>query len=167
MDSTDAAKELIHRTTEADDDYDRSWWSRTGSIAGLCLSWLGAVGCICAGAALLNRAAQNHHGWLTIGMFPRQRQFTPLFINIIITILTESMGLIHSTILRWALNDRLTFNSNLRLFIAAQDYWALCRASNFFRAGFLALCYCASSLVLTESPDSNVGQTLIDEMGFK
>ena len=48
MDSADAAKELIHRTTEADDDYNRSWWSRTGSLAGLCLSWLGAVGCICA-----------------------------------------------------------------------------------------------------------------------
>ena len=75
------------------------------------------------------------------------------------------MGLIHSTTLRWALNDRLTFNSNLRLFTAARDYWALGRASNFFRAGFLALCYCAS-LVLTESPDSNVGQTHIDEMGF-
>lgn len=45
------------------------------------------------------------------------KEVLPLGINIIVTFLNESMGYIHSTSLRWSLQyeNRLTFNSNLRL----------------------------------------------------
>lgn len=153
-DHAEATRELMGNDTECNDNFERSDWSRIGGLVGLGLSWLAALGCIAAGAGLLKPAAEddNNQGWLHVSMSERQRQIMPLFLNIIILFLTESLGLVHSTTLRWAIKDRLTFNANLRLFTVAQDSWAFGRTSNVFGAGFLALCYCASSLILAETP---------------
>ena len=181
MDQAEETKQFIqHQAEAAGDDFDRSNTTRNFSLAGVGLSWLTALGCITAGAALLNRAAEsatghltvvndsyasyNTDGWLHISMSQIQRQFTFLALDITIAILTDSIGLVHSTTLRWALKDRLTFNANLRLFIVAPDSWAFDRISNFFGAGFLAVCYCASSLKFADTARYNYIPTMTEKV---
>ena len=72
------------------------------------------------------------------------------------TVLTEGTGFIHATALRCALGDELTFNSNLRLFSRVPGSWAFGGLSNFFNAGFLILCYAATSLIFASLPPSDV-----------
>jgi len=66
----------------------------------------------------------------------------------------ESMGLIHSTTLRWALRDRLNFSSNLRLFTSAP---ALCfsTAANILYATLIVVSYAAASLMFAIEPSKD------------
>ena len=157
-------KELIEDVSKPADAFDRSRGSRIAGLTGLGLSLIAGFGCIFAGAALLSPAAQKHYGWLCVSLSELQRQVTPLFLNIIITLLTESIGFTHSTALRWALKEQLVFNSNLRLFTTVPRSWAFGRTSNLFGAGFLALSYCASSLLFAESPVGHLTEEFLENV---
>src|ERR1700750_2389692 len=83
------------------------------------------------------------------------RELLPLGINIITTILTESMGIVHAQTLRWKIGKRLPFNSNLRLLTKAGKFgiigpWGV--LPNFLHAGFLAVSYCAGSFIFVGYP---------------
>jgi hypothetical protein len=64
------------------------------------------------------------------------------------------MGFIHSTTLRWALRDRLTFNSNLRLFTPAPSAVCFSMAANILYATFMVVAYAATSLMFAIKPSS-------------
>lgn len=163
---------ISSKTRPVSPDYDRSRLTRLSCIAALGLSWIIAFVCFVTGVSLLSRAAIGNDasgsarlGWLGVDMGTRTKQFVPLLINIVITLLTEGLGLIHSTTLRWALGERLSFNSNLRLFTVAKGYWgAFGCVSNFFNAGFLALVYCAPSVLFAEVPAPWICDVIQDKM---
>lgn len=77
----------------------------------------------------------------------RLKEIIPLAINIVITGLTESLGLIHATSLKWALfyEDRIEFNANPRLLSFSRQSWANPRLTNAIYPLALAMCYASSS----------------------
>ena len=108
------------------------------------------------GAALSPNTAVTSPGWRQFRVNRVLKEFLPLLINVVVTILTESTGFIHSVTLRWALGSRLTFNSNLWLFSIVPGSWAFGRISNFFGAAFLILSYAATSIIFSNVPASQV-----------
>ena len=98
--------------------FDRAHSTRILCIIGLTFSWLFALSSIGVGAA----ASRN------IWQFTFSKSYyTNLVVlaqNVLITICNESLGLIHSLSLRWALQSegRLSFNSNLRLLSSSRKF---------------------------------------------
>ena len=133
----------------------------------MCLVGLAASLVIGVGFVVLGGFAQDDMGISTASsQNPASgiRQFTlnqvlkeliPLAINIIITGLTESLGLIHATSLKWALynEDRLEFNANLRLLSFTRKSWANSRVVNVIYLLALALCYASSPAILITLPN--------------
>jgi hypothetical protein len=66
-------------------------------ILGLVLGWLIGITCVAAGSYFLT-VSQN-----AIQLPDLARELIPLGINALVTLLIESMGFIHTTLLRWAL----------------------------------------------------------------
>ena len=104
------------------------------SIAGLFASWVLGVACVIVGSGAVTKptisaatsAFSNdtaldgpYHDWPQVELSQTAAELLPLLLSFVITMLIESMGLIHATTLRWALGDRLAFSSNLRLFTSA------------------------------------------------
>ena len=60
------------------------------------------------------------------------REALPLAINVVLTVITRGLGLIHASTLRWNLltEGRLIFNTNLRLFTSSRTNWANSRFFN-------------------------------------
>ena len=143
---------MDHPVSRGHADYPRGLLTRKLCIAGLCASALLAIGCFAAGGTLFKRAQLETGGWMKLTMPRAMKEILPLLINVLITILTESNGLIHATTLRWALGEKLTFASNLRLFTRVKGRFPFGIISNFLNAGFLALSYCATSLILSGDP---------------
>ena len=89
-----------------------------------CVFWLGVA--FASGAAILPYGIYRIHVTDSdtpplITANPILKQILPLILNIGVTTLTEALGLIHATGLRWNLmrENRLEFNANLRLFTAS------------------------------------------------
>jgi hypothetical protein len=72
-------------------------------------------------------------------------------INILVACVTDCVGYIHGTPLRWALyrEDRLEFNTNTRLFTNARSSTPNRWPSNVLCVASLILCYAATSLLFT------------------
>lgn len=162
MEPRELREELITDKTVPRAEFERSRLTHVSCTIVLGISWIIGLGCIFGGGTKLEYAASNN-GFLPIAITQRGFQIYTLLLNIGVTILTEPMGLIHSTALRWALKERLIFNSNLRLFTTVREYWAFGRISNFFSFGFLALCYCANSLVFASSPSNSVCEAIMSQ----
>ena len=137
------------------------------SIAGLFASWVLGVACVIVGSGAVTKptisaatsAFSNdtaldgpYHDWPQTELSQTAAELLPLLLSFIITMLIESMGLIHATTLRWALGDRLAFSSNLRLFTSARPYFCFSTASNTLYAAFIIVSYVAASLVFAVSP---------------
>ncbi len=147
----------IHRKMHSlaavkDTDFPRSALTRNLCITGLCASASTSIICIIIGVLYFNEAQTELRGWLPTEMTRTLKEILPLLINILVTLLTESTGLIHQTTLRWALGSKLTFSSNLRLFSRGGRYWAFGRISNFLNAGFLILSYSAPPFIVVGIP---------------
>lgn len=136
-------------------DFSQGTTTRKICIKGLVASWLCGVGCLAGGAATFNIPYGD--AYISI-RFPSRiyKELAPLFINVVVTVLTECLGLIHSTTLRWTLGNRLTFNSNLRIFNACPGKIGLGRLSNLIQAFLLILSYCASGLIFAGYPPTAV-----------
>ena len=121
------------------ENFPRSFFTRKCCIIGLWLSGPLGLACIVTGAVFYDCAQKDTGRWIPVVMSRALKESLPLFLNLIVTASTESTGLVHSTTLRWALGNRLTFNSNLRLFTRVEGSFAFGRFSNFLNAGFLVL----------------------------
>lgn len=92
------------------------------------------------------------HNWQVAALLPWMAELLPLLLNFLVTLLTECTGLIHTTTLRWALGNRLTFNSNPRLFTSSPKYASLSWPANVLFTGFLISSYTATSMMFATTP---------------
>jgi hypothetical protein len=115
------------------DFYDRSLTSRRNALVGVACSII--FGCICIIAGIVALANHGVMGAAVPKMvifnskndvqLSRQEEIMALTLNIIVTLCTESIGLVHGIALRSALSSesRLHFNTNLRLLTAARGWY--------------------------------------------
>jgi len=99
--------------------FDRSSTTASACIVGLALSGFATVGSLTGGLYLL--CNPTTHIFYPVPLSTAGAEATSLVVNILVALLTDSMGYIHATSLRWALyrEGRLKFNTNLRLFNSA------------------------------------------------
>ncbi|KAG1863729.1 hypothetical protein F4604DRAFT_1929143 [Suillus subluteus] len=110
------------------DFYDRSPTSRRYALVGVACSIIFSCSCIVAG--IVTSANHGVFEVTVITMEPinimmQQREILALVLNLIVTLCTESIGLVHCISLRSALasESRLRFNTNLRLLTAARGWY--------------------------------------------
>ena len=124
--------------------FDRSTNTRKLSIAGLALTWCVAITCIACGFVGQRRT------WSITLCWTAGPELIVLAQNVVITLCNESIGYIHSTSLRWTLEQdgKLDFNSNLRLFSASSGFGPNAWYSNLIMTCAIVASYGASSLTL-------------------
>jgi hypothetical protein len=131
------------------DKLDKAIATRNCCVAGLCAAWLtGFVGV--AGGFYCIYLDMSDVGRKSRFIIPHAaKEVLPLGINIVVTFLNESMGYIHSTTLRWSLQyeNRLTFNSNLRLLSSSTRYPSNKWYSNITFLFCIILSYATTSLI--------------------
>ncbi|KAK3314641.1 hypothetical protein B0H66DRAFT_316708 [Apodospora peruviana] len=101
--------------------HDDSRYTRNACVLGLVVSWFVGIGSLLGGGICLYTEIRD--GTAThIVMSHTWREILPLLLNVVVTLLNDSMGYIHSCSLRWALQREglLEFNSNLRLLRASK-----------------------------------------------
>ena len=126
--------------------YDRANGTRKMCIAGLVFSALVGTGFI-----VLGTLAKGHNK--TFRLNSVALELIPLAINVVVLIVTESLGYIHATSLRWSLfyEGKLEFNTNLRLLTFSRRNPANGWAANTAFFVTLALCYGASPMILVRN----------------
>lgn len=96
-----------------------SKWTRNLCVGGLVLSTIIGIALVAAGAAdrRQDRVLQKPYVF---------KELVPLGLNLIVVICTESLGYIHAKTQQWSLweENRLEFNTNIRLFSYARRSWA-------------------------------------------
>lgn len=144
--------------------YDKGSLTWTLCMSALAGSWILGTVCIVLGAIIKapkhGTTSVGHyyyrytpnHDWPIFYSSPFEAELLPLLLNFIMTVLLDGLGLIHATSLRWALNERLTFNANLRLFTSSRSHVALSWPANILFAGLLILCYTSTSLLFANQP---------------
>lgn len=142
------------RTVEsADFPYDRALGTRNLCIFALVCCWLAGVSISGFGAYILywiNTGTAATTYWRLPHMVA---EGIPLAINLLVTLLVETTGYIHTASLRWALQreGRLTFNSNLRLLSFSKTSRPNKWYANFLVLAFITLAYASSSLTFWHS----------------
>ncbi|KAF4627697.1 hypothetical protein G7Y89_g10458 [Cudoniella acicularis] len=130
--------------------FDKGLTTRNICIAGLVASWiLGILGLIFAGF-MIKEGGLRGAGSVGNENPPIFTKFGfPLLANLGVALSTECMGYIHSVSLRWALwrEDRLFFNSNLRLFTSTRRFSPHRWYINLLLFGFLVVSYSASAQI--------------------
>jgi hypothetical protein len=136
--------------------------TRNSCLIGLICTFIVSIPLVASGSYLLHKAfvdKVNLFGSLqvsgaTVGGSQLLNHFIPLGLNIGITLLTESLGLIHATTLRWTLysEGRLQFNTNLRLFTSSHGITPNTWVFNTLNAIFLIASYASTSLVFISEP---------------
>ncbi|KUJ13037.1 uncharacterized protein LY89DRAFT_699562 [Mollisia scopiformis] len=150
--------------------YDKAPTTKFLALMGLGASWILGIVCVIVGSGAVTKsttseatkAYQNksaiagpYHDWPGAKVSPAAAEILPLLVSFIVTALMESTGLIHETSLRWALQDKLVFNSNLRLFTFVRQYFCFGAISNILHAVFIVVSYAAASLMFAISPSQN------------
>ena len=135
--------------------FDRAITTRNICIAGLLSTWIIALACLVFGAYSL-RVGED---WSSnLHRLPHSLGETlPLLFNVLITLCTDCLGYIHGTSLRWALwrENRLLFNSNLRLFTGARKSASNSYLTNAISACGLVFCYTGSSQMFSSSSSTS------------
>lgn len=132
--------------------HDLSDWARKGIYVSIGVSLVVALAAIGVSAATFDHQLDTE---ISANSFVGEA--IPLILNVIVAILTDILSFAHSVSLRWALykEDRLHYNSNLRLFTSTKQC-----ASNRWPANLLsALClitsYTAANAALFIYKDGN------------
>jgi hypothetical protein len=140
--------------------YNRALWTRNCCIAGLILCWLAGIATEAYSIYIFcrMRTAPASDQPLTdaapLWRLPHMvAEGIPLAINVVVTLLVESTGYIHTASLRWALlrDDKLRFNSNLRLLSSSRTSKPNKWYSNLVVLAFITLAYASSSLTFLHS----------------
>lgn len=125
--------------------------TRNICIADLAFSWLLSISSLFLAIVVL---VPDHLGFAGFS-FPKHTdtilpEAIPLAVNILITACIDCLGFIHTASLRWSLHreNRLQFNSNLRLFVGTRKGGPNSRVANPFSACCHILCYAGGSQVL-------------------
>ncbi|TVY57164.1 hypothetical protein LCER1_G002584 [Lachnellula cervina] len=143
-------------------DYERYTKTKKFCIIGLALAWVRVACCISVsvyiiltdGQNSLARAYKNSDGKHTlvreVKITDAVAEALAFLVNILVTLLTDTMGFIHSTSLRWAWyrEERLEFNTNIRLFTSARKSAVNRWHANAIWTACLILCYASTSQVL-------------------
>jgi uncharacterized membrane protein YqjE len=146
--------------------YDEALHTERWCIAGLIASYILSISLIILGivsfkkADLLHLAWSYDQIWIFASINAAAREIIVLIFNSIVTAVAEWLGYIHGTSLRWALyhEDRLCYNSNLRLFTSARHSVPNSWYINLLWAILLTLAYsCATQTLLSATSDNTVG----------
>ncbi|KAK0706911.1 hypothetical protein B0T26DRAFT_815149 [Lasiosphaeria miniovina] len=100
--------------TMAAPNYHDSHVTNRWCLAGLVISWLIAIAASLASAILFKQEIQNGRA-TQILIWDTWREVLPLGLDVLVTLLNDSMGYIHTCTLRWSLQreGKLECNSNL------------------------------------------------------
>ncbi|KAG2151790.1 hypothetical protein BD769DRAFT_1686615 [Suillus cothurnatus] len=150
------------------DLYDRSLTSRRNALVGVAFSSIFSCSCIVAGiVALANHGVSGVTNVTNTPVvnksanpLPWQGEILVLALTFIITLCTESIGLVHSIALHSALasESRLHFNTNLRLLTAACGWYnPNGTLFNAISAVLLIISYSSASLIVC--PDNGDGDS--------
>ena len=133
----------------SEDKLDKALGTRNCCVAGLCAAWFTGLAAVAGGfyCIYLDMAEADLKPRFIIPH--AAKEVLPLGINVIVTLLNESMGYIHTTTLRWSLQyeNRLTFNSNLRLLSSSTRYRSNKWYSNVTFLFCIILSYATTSLI--------------------
>ncbi|KAG1863726.1 hypothetical protein F4604DRAFT_1039760 [Suillus subluteus] len=154
---------------------DRSLTSRRNALVGVAWSSIFSCSCIVAGTVTL----ANHRVFgvtgtnISVNMapsspLPLQGEILALALTLIVTLCTESIGLVHGISLRSALapESRLHFNTNLRLLTAARGWYnPNGTLFNGISAALLIMSYSSASLIVVV--DTVISQTSQTPQTFK
>ncbi|KAG1859010.1 hypothetical protein DFJ58DRAFT_726470 [Suillus subalutaceus] len=136
--------------------YDPSLTSRRNALVGVACSTIFSCSCIIAGiVTLANNGVRGATDVLALNasdnLLALRGEILALALNLIITLCTESIGLVHGISLRSALasEPQLHFNTNLRLLTAARG-WCSPNGTLFngISAVLLIISYSSASLIL-------------------
>ncbi|KAG1863739.1 hypothetical protein F4604DRAFT_1683602 [Suillus subluteus] len=147
------------------DFYNRSLTSRRYALVGVAFSSIFSCACIVAGIITL-----ANHGIMGVTVFNLvkpdksaqlylEQEMVSLTLNLIVTLCTESIGLIHGITLRSALasESRLRFNTNLRLLTAARGWYnPNGTLLNSISAALLIISYTSASFVISSDVQETV-----------
>ncbi|RBR25724.1 uncharacterized protein FIESC28_01477 [Fusarium coffeatum] len=133
---------------KADPLYDVNKSTRSQCIGGIFVGCLLALACITSGIYVL--ATRKERLAARIDIDATATEMLSLVFNIVLTFCIDSMAFIHSVSLRWALysEQRLEFNTNLRLLTSSSKSGPNRWYTNVFSMICLAFCYGASSYLL-------------------
>ena len=114
-------------------------------ILGLGLSGVAIFACLISSIIILENS--DLYCFKQVNLTVTDAEATSFVINILVALVTDSMGFIHGTSLRWALYNegRLEFNTNIRLFTSARTNAANRWPANIVVICSLILCYAATS----------------------
>jgi hypothetical protein len=141
-------------------DYNRGLATRNICIGFLLLSLLTGLTAIIVPLAAFHQKAPWYFSLKSTTV-----EIIVLASNVVITLLNESMGYIHTASLRWSLQQegRLSFNSNLRLFSSSR----LTAVNKWYTNALLVVCailtYSTPSLTYLHLGDSDVGDYTGDD----
>lgn len=131
------------------DKLNKAIGTRNCCVIGLCAAWFIGIAAIGGGlyCIYLDNADTGRKSHFVIPH--AAKEVFPLGMNIIVTFLNESMGYIHSTTLRWSLqyDNRLTFNSNLRLLSSSARFRSNKWYANIAFLLSIVLSYATTSLI--------------------
>lgn len=129
-------------------DFDKCNTTRISCTGGLSIAICASLGCMISSGVMLH----NLNGWIfqETSLSVAAAEALLFVINILVALLTDAMGYIHGTSLRWALyrEGRLNFNTNIRLFTSARKNAPNRWPANVICITSLILCYAATSQLL-------------------
>ncbi|KAK3344320.1 hypothetical protein B0T25DRAFT_323332 [Lasiosphaeria hispida] len=122
--------------------------TRRWCVFGLVVSWFAAIGSLLAGAISLYIEIRDGSSPYIV-MSHTWREIVPLVMNVLVTLLNDSMGYIHTCTLRWSLQreGKLEFNSNLRLLTASKFSRPNGMIANLVHMIGIVLAYGSTSLI--------------------
>jgi hypothetical protein len=132
-------------------DFERSLGTRRVCIAAAILAALCCLACFITSSVIFGVRIPVLLYRSTVTT--RVAGFLSFAVNLVLTQCLEGLGYIHATSLRWALfeEERLKFNTNLRLFTSSRrpgpNKWYI----NMFSAAFQILSYAATSLIFMDN----------------
>ncbi|KAK4148831.1 hypothetical protein C8A00DRAFT_47428 [Chaetomidium leptoderma] len=99
--------------------HDDNVLTRAWCVCGLVVSWIFGISSLLAGGICVYLEVRDGNAAHII-LSHTWREVLPLGLNILVTLLNDSMGYVHTCSLRWSLQreGKLDFNSNLRLLTA-------------------------------------------------
>ncbi|PMD29192.1 hypothetical protein L207DRAFT_504579 [Hyaloscypha variabilis F] len=125
-------------------------------LISLAFTWLAVIGCFVAAVLVIKVPGVPGVYFLQLApLSTTAAEALSFAINIVVGLITDGIGFIHGTSLRWSLyhERRLHFNTNIRLFTSARRSAPNRWPSNLLCITSLILCYAATSQLFVKFGD--------------